>query len=224
MVVWGTLVLDLLIGSSCFTLGLVQRQPTWLIWEGWKSKEPRGVVVDLNNLGLAHGGMNIVLDVWMLVLPFTQLYKLNHPWNKKLGIFAMFSVGIFLTVVAAVRVHNLSTFATSQNLTSMTAPASPLQEPDLLNVPSSRRCSRRCHLVLHRSLRGCSGSLHAAHAAALPRDDARDQTRCEASRLCPEIQQVILEAAACSPGRFARVGDCGRLSRWRLCTCRQELV
>lgn len=129
MVVWATLVLDLLIGSSCFILGLVQRQPTWLIWEGWKSKEPRGVVVDLNNLGLAHGGMNIVLDVWMLVLPFTQLYKLNHPWHKKLGIFAMFSVGIFLTVVAAVRVHNLSTFATSQNITSMRIPATLLQEP-----------------------------------------------------------------------------------------------
>lgn len=130
MVVWATLVLDLLIGASCCILGLVHRQPTWLIWEGWKYKEPRGVVVDLNNLGLAHGGMNIVLDVWMLVLPFTQLYKLNHPWNKKLGIFAMFSVGIFLTVVAAVRVHNLSTFATSQNLTSMSIPATLLQESD----------------------------------------------------------------------------------------------
>lgn len=63
--------------------------------------------------------MNVVLDAWMLVLPFTQLYKLNHPWRKKLGIFAMFSVGIFLTIVGAIRVHNLSTFATSRNITSM---------------------------------------------------------------------------------------------------------
>lgn len=117
--IWCTLVVDLLVGFLCFLLGLVQRVPTWLIWEGWKSKEPLGVVLDLNNLGLAHGGMNVVLDAWMLVLPFTQLYKLNHPLRKKLGIFAMFSVGIFLTIVGAIRVHNLSTFATSQNITSM---------------------------------------------------------------------------------------------------------
>ncbi|KAK7714153.1 hypothetical protein SLS64_004251 [Diaporthe eres] len=90
-VIWCTLVVDLLVGFLCFLLGIVQRVPTWLIWEGWKSKEPLGVVLDLNNLGLAHGGMNVVLDAWMLVLPFTQLYKLNHPLRKKLGIFAMFN-------------------------------------------------------------------------------------------------------------------------------------
>lgn len=134
-VVWCTLVLDLLVGFMCFLLGIVQRVPTWLIWEGWKDKEPHGVVVDLNNLGLAHGGMNVVLDVWMLFLPFTQLYKLNHPLHKKIGIFAMFSVGIFLTIVAAIRVHNLSTYATSQNITSMCTPCvfiSPFHEPSLL--------------------------------------------------------------------------------------------
>lgn len=123
--VWCTLAFDLLVGFLCCLLGILQRQPVWLIWEGWKDKEPRGVVLDLNNLGLAHGGMNIALDVWMLVLPFTQLYKLNHPMQKKLGIFAMFSVGIFLTIVAAIRVHNLSTFATSQNVTSKSTPYFP---------------------------------------------------------------------------------------------------
>lgn len=126
-------------GFIFFLLSLIQRQPTWLIWEGWKYKEPRGVVLDLNNTGLAHGGMNIALDVWMLVLPFTQLYKLNHPLHKKLGIFAMFSVGIFLTVVAAIRVHNLSTFATSQNVTSKNTFAFPphLYESGKLSVPPS---------------------------------------------------------------------------------------
>ncbi|KAH8788313.1 hypothetical protein F5883DRAFT_707300 [Diaporthe sp. PMI_573] len=117
-VVWCTLALDLLVAVVAFIISLVQRQPTWLIWEGWKDKKPRGVVVDLNNLGLGHGGLHIVLDVWMIILPFTQLYKLNHPLHKKLGIFAMFSVGIFLTIVGAIRVHNMSTFATSENITN----------------------------------------------------------------------------------------------------------
>lgn len=125
-VVWATLFLNLTVGVLCFTLGLVQRQPTWLEWEGWKDKEQRGLVLDLNNLGLGHGGTNVVLDVWMLFLPFTQLYKLNHPLHKKIGIFAMFSVGIFLTVVGAIRVHNLSTFATSENITSTSSLSTPI--------------------------------------------------------------------------------------------------
>lgn len=135
-VVWCTLAFDLLIAVLAFILGLIQRQPTWLIWEGWKDKEPRGVVVDLNNLGLGHGGLQVVLDAWMLVLPFTQLYKLNHPLHKKLGIFAMFSVGIFLTIVGAIRVHNLSTFATSTNITSTSTPSTPIYYgQDILKAP-----------------------------------------------------------------------------------------
>lgn len=92
--VWVTLAYDLFVGFIFIVLSLVQRQPTWLIWEGWRDKDPRGVVLDLNKLGLAHGGMNIALDVWMLVLPLTQLYKLNLKLRKKLGIMAMFCVGI----------------------------------------------------------------------------------------------------------------------------------
>lgn len=137
-VVWCTLAFDLLVGVVAFILVLIQRQPTWLIWEGWKDKEPRGVVVDLNKFGLGHGGVNVMLDAWILVLPFTQLYKLNHPLHKKLGIFAMFSVGIFLTVVGAIRVRNMSTFATSENITSTSTPSTPIYyRQEILNAPIS---------------------------------------------------------------------------------------
>ncbi|KAJ0320865.1 hypothetical protein COL5a_009467 [Colletotrichum fioriniae] len=93
--VWWTLAYDLFVGFIFIVFSFVQRQPTWLIWEGWRDKEPRGVILDLNKMGLSHGGMNIALDVWMLILPLTQLYKLNLKTKKKLGIIAMFSVGIF---------------------------------------------------------------------------------------------------------------------------------
>ncbi|TEA20576.1 hypothetical protein C8034_v001766 [Colletotrichum sidae] len=118
VVVWFTLAYDLLVGFIFIVCSFVQRQPTWLIWEGWRDKEPRGVVLDLNEMGLVHGGMNIALDVWMLVLPLTQLYKLNLKLKKKLGIMAMFGVGIFLTIVSIVRVRSLIYFATSSNATA----------------------------------------------------------------------------------------------------------
>lgn len=115
---WGTFFFNLLVGVLYFTLVLVQRQPIWLSWEGWKDKEPRGVILDLNDLGLAHGGTNVALDVWMLVVPFTQLYKLKQPLHKKLSIFAMFSVGVFLTIAAAIRINSLVQFATTTNVTN----------------------------------------------------------------------------------------------------------
>ncbi|KAK1477385.1 hypothetical protein CCUS01_16659 [Colletotrichum cuscutae] len=107
-----------LVGFIFIVFSFVQRQPTWLIWEGWRDKEPRGVILDLNKMGLSHGGMNIALDVWMLILPLTQLYKLNLKMKKKLGIIAMFSVGVFLTVVSVVRLRSLISFATSANATA----------------------------------------------------------------------------------------------------------
>ncbi|KAL0778002.1 hypothetical protein CaCOL14_005655 [Colletotrichum acutatum] len=116
--IWWTLAYDLFVGFIFIVFSFVQRQPTWLIWEGWRDKEPRGVILDLNKMGLSHGGMNIALDVWMLILPLTQLYKLNLKMKKKLGIIAMFSVGIFLTVVSIVRLRSLISFATSANATA----------------------------------------------------------------------------------------------------------
>ncbi|KAK1468948.1 hypothetical protein CMEL01_00715 [Colletotrichum melonis] len=116
--IWWTLAYDLFVGFIFIVFSFVQRQPTWLIWEGWRDKEPRGVILDLNKMGLSHGGMNIALDVWMLILPLTQLYKLNLKMKKKLGIIAMFSVGIFLTVVSVVRLRSLISFATSANATA----------------------------------------------------------------------------------------------------------
>ncbi|KAL0942488.1 CFEM domain-containing protein [Colletotrichum truncatum] len=116
--VWLTLAYNLIVGFIFIILSFVQRNPTWLIWEGWRDKEPRGVVLDLNKMGLTHGGMNIALDVAMLLLPLTQLYSLKLEFRKKIGIMAMFGVGIFLTAVSIIRVRSLVYFATSSNATA----------------------------------------------------------------------------------------------------------
>lgn len=50
--------------------------------------------MDINALAFAHSGVNIVLDVWMLVLPAAQVWKLNMPLLKKLEVMAMLAVGI----------------------------------------------------------------------------------------------------------------------------------
>lgn len=93
MVRWtmGSILLTTLI---CLILLSIQRTPLHLFWEGWKDKVPKGVILDVHALGISHGAINVVLDIWMLILPLTQLYALGIKLKKKIGVIAMFSVGL----------------------------------------------------------------------------------------------------------------------------------
>ncbi|KAF5715300.1 hypothetical protein FMUND_6929 [Fusarium mundagurra] len=52
---------------------------------------------------LASCVINLGLDVWMLILPMTQLYNIGLKLNKKISVMGMFGLGLFLTVVSLVR-------------------------------------------------------------------------------------------------------------------------
>ncbi|CAI0651059.1 unnamed protein product [Colletotrichum noveboracense] len=110
---------NFLLGFSYVLLSLVQCQPLNHYWNGWDGRHP-GKCADLNLIGLTHVGFNIGLDVWMLILPASQVYKLNLPLKKKLGVMAMFGVVVFLTIVSIIRIKSLLVFATSFNITAET--------------------------------------------------------------------------------------------------------
>ncbi|KAI8231591.1 hypothetical protein K4K56_002249 [Colletotrichum sp. SAR 10_98] len=118
-VLWCTQGFNFLLGFSYVLLSLVQCQPLNHYWNGWDGRHP-GKCADLNLIGLTHVGFNIGLDVWMLILPASQVYKLNLPLKKKLGVMAMFGVGVFLTIVSIIRIKSLLVFATSFNITAET--------------------------------------------------------------------------------------------------------
>ncbi|UPL02886.1 hypothetical protein LCI18_013820 [Fusarium solani-melongenae] len=117
-VVRWTMGLTVLICLIYLILFLIQRMPLWLFWEGWKDKIPRGVIVDGNAMGISHGALNVALDIWMLILPLSQLLKLGVKFKKKVGVIAMFSVGLFLTIVSTIRIPSLMVFSTSWNVTA----------------------------------------------------------------------------------------------------------
>ncbi|KAF4962229.1 hypothetical protein FSARC_9681 [Fusarium sarcochroum] len=92
--VWWTTGFILITCVVYLTLFLIQRKPLSLFWDGWMDKEPRGVMLDANAMGISHGAINVALDIWMLILPTTQLYKVGLRLKKKLGVIAMLSVGL----------------------------------------------------------------------------------------------------------------------------------
>ncbi|KAL5607091.1 hypothetical protein FOBRF1_007588 [Fusarium oxysporum] len=117
IVVKCTMVFNALIWVGFFIFVFFQTQPFSMFWNGWQQKKGHLILTGFTNFTLPLAGMNLLLDIWMLILPMTQLWGMGLKLRKKLGVISMFSVGIFLTIVAAIRVRELVAFLLSEDLT-----------------------------------------------------------------------------------------------------------
>ncbi|RGP77363.1 hypothetical protein FLONG3_4501 [Fusarium longipes] len=89
-----TLAFNILIGVAFFILCFFQTTPLSFFWVGWQTKEARRVMLGIIRLTLPHAALVLALDVIVLILPLTQLWELGLKLRKKIGVMAMFSVGI----------------------------------------------------------------------------------------------------------------------------------
>lgn len=87
-----TVVFDILYGASFVLVALLQCKPLEYFWTNWDG-EHMGSCVNVNAIGWTHAIISIVLDVWMLALPLSQLIGLHMQWKKKAGVVLMFIVG-----------------------------------------------------------------------------------------------------------------------------------
>ncbi|WQF79417.1 Putative extracellular membrane protein, CFEM [Colletotrichum destructivum] len=115
-VLWGTHIFNIAVCVTFIVVNLNQCKPLSYFWHGWDGKHP-GYCINLSAMTLSHAVLNIAIDVWMLVLPATQIYKLNLQKRQKAGIMMMFGVGIFITIVSAIRLRSVSVFNKSWNPT-----------------------------------------------------------------------------------------------------------
>ena len=87
------LVFCCLAGFAFFWACLLQCAPISLIWTFWDG-EHKGKCASWAAQGWAHVVANIFADTFILLLPLPTIWKLNLPLEKKLGVMAMFSVGL----------------------------------------------------------------------------------------------------------------------------------
>nr|XP_036583744.1 CFEM domain-containing protein [Colletotrichum truncatum]KAF6792887.1 CFEM domain-containing protein [Colletotrichum truncatum] len=116
-ILWCTQVFNLLLVVAFVATTIGSCQPVNFFWNGWAG-EMKGKCINLNAFAMCHGVLNVALDVWMLILPATQVWHLKMQWQRKLGVMLMFGVGVFLTAVSAYRIRTLLLFATSYNVTA----------------------------------------------------------------------------------------------------------
>lgn len=116
---------------TCFGLGntfamIFQCLPVRLFWDGWRGEMSGSCGVDVRLFGFVRGGIEIFLDLAILILPLPMLAKLNMSKKKKLQIMSMFCVGFVITVVSCLRLWAFVLFAQTQNPTCMCSPQRPL--------------------------------------------------------------------------------------------------
>ena len=64
------------------------------VQKAWKKSLPGHCPINFINNVLGAQAFNVVLDIAILVLPITAIYRLHLPKYKKLGVMAVFAVGI----------------------------------------------------------------------------------------------------------------------------------
>ncbi|CVK94968.1 uncharacterized protein FMAN_13233 [Fusarium mangiferae] len=104
MLVWATHAFNALSTVIIITLNLtLGRSVTYLLENSSDDVVSMRKYSNAIKIVLAHCVVNLALDVWMLILPMTQLYNIGLKLDKKISVMAMFGLGLFLTVVSLIR-------------------------------------------------------------------------------------------------------------------------
>ncbi|KAJ9297282.1 hypothetical protein DTO271G3_4575 [Paecilomyces variotii] len=100
-----------------FSLGTVFH--CWPVSYGWTewTGETKGYCINFNAFAWAHAIVNIILDLFVILLPIPQLLRLALGTRRKVHVILMFSVGFFITIVSIIRLSSLVQFARSSNAT-----------------------------------------------------------------------------------------------------------
>ncbi|PCD21650.1 hypothetical protein FGRA07_11552 [Fusarium graminearum] len=112
-----TIGLTILSTTIISVLAALQSAPTEPSQDGWDGFPNSGPRLNIQALILSHAGINVALDIWMFVLPLTQLYNLGLKARKKIGIMLIFGVGIFLIAVSCIRIPHMLDFNRTLNAT-----------------------------------------------------------------------------------------------------------
>ncbi|KAH8762628.1 hypothetical protein F5883DRAFT_560982 [Diaporthe sp. PMI_573] len=91
-------------------------QPFSYVWTRWDGRM-HGKCIDMTAQTWVCAAMNIVLDVFIFLLPIPQLLKLETNWKTKVGVILVFLLGLFVTICSIARLRFLSSWASSPNPT-----------------------------------------------------------------------------------------------------------
>lgn len=90
---WSTIIFVMVWGVVFLFVSVFQCRPLNYYWNRWDGQH-EGSCVNPSTVAWANAGISIALDVWMIGIPLSQLPSLNLDWKKKIGVGAMFCIGL----------------------------------------------------------------------------------------------------------------------------------
>ncbi|KAI0007303.1 hypothetical protein F4779DRAFT_517383 [Xylariaceae sp. FL0662B] len=76
-----------------------------------------GRCIDTNADIVAAGAINVVSDITILILPSVSISRLQMPWKTKVGVTAVFAVGIFACIASIIRLYHSAKLTVAQDFT-----------------------------------------------------------------------------------------------------------
>ncbi|KAL6879166.1 CFEM domain-containing protein [Trichoderma novae-zelandiae] len=113
----GTAAFNVVFGVVFVVAALTQCMPLHYYWAQYFDKPPQGTCFDLNKFAWANAGLGLAVDVWMIILPMSQVRKLKLHWKKKIGVIIMFILGAFVSLISLIRLKSVIFFANLVNPT-----------------------------------------------------------------------------------------------------------
>ncbi|PHH76246.1 hypothetical protein CDD80_1695 [Ophiocordyceps camponoti-rufipedis] len=119
LLLWCTAVFILSFGMASLLVGIFQCRPVAFYWKMYRPKQDAkaGSCVNIHVATYVNGGINIALNIWLIMVPLVIIGKLELHWKKKLGVIIMFLIGVFDTVVSILRLRSIVHFGNSWNPT-----------------------------------------------------------------------------------------------------------
>ncbi|OAQ65709.1 CFEM domain-containing protein [Purpureocillium lilacinum] len=89
---WATFTITGAWGTAFVLVGIFQCQPISHFWTQWDGLQT-GQCASPDGIGWSNAISNIVLDIWILSIPLSQLRRLQLNVKKKIGVAIMFCLG-----------------------------------------------------------------------------------------------------------------------------------
>ncbi|OJJ72175.1 hypothetical protein ASPBRDRAFT_43575 [Aspergillus brasiliensis CBS 101740] len=77
------------------------------IYHEWQKKTTKGHCIDFVPFVTTLVATNLCTDVLLLILPTRQVWKLQIPWGRKIGLSIIFTLGVIVCAISIIRLENL---------------------------------------------------------------------------------------------------------------------
>ncbi|KAM5363544.1 hypothetical protein ACJZ2D_011987 [Fusarium nematophilum] len=115
-IAYGTATVCISYWVAFMAVDIFQCIPVSYAWTRWDG-EHQGSCIAYLPATYAVSIINIVLDVWIISLPWPRLLNMQMNWKKRIHALLMVSVGAFITLISALRLSSLQQYADSENPT-----------------------------------------------------------------------------------------------------------